>query len=218
MTRPLRRQEAGLTYHVFTRAIRDERIYRDDFDRLEFLRLLGETVLAFGWECHAYCEMTTHYHILVTTPAPNIAAGMQNLNSRHAEYFNRRHRVSGHLFRGRYGAVVIAGNGHLLTAYGYIARDPVLAGICSRAEQWPWSSFRATVGMASHPNFLTSERILALFSHDRELLRVFVNGVSAPPEPAVHAAVASGRDVSFLHKGSDPGLDARASGLLRSRG
>jgi len=151
MPRQPRRQESGLTYHVFAKAVREERLYRDDFDRIEFLRLLGETVRAFGWICHAYCEMTTHYHALLTTTEPNIAAGMQALNSRHAEYFNRRHGVTGHLFRSRYGDVVVEGDGHFLSEYRYITRNPVAAGLCDEPDQWRWSSYRATLGLITKP-------------------------------------------------------------------
>jgi REP-associated tyrosine transposase len=189
MPRRARRQEAGLTYHAYAHAIRDEVIYRDRFDRQEFLRLLEEAVRAFDWLCHAYCEMATHYHLLVTTPAPNIAAGMQSLNSRYAEYFNRRHHVCGHLFRGRYGAVPIESEIHFLTEFRYITRNPVRAGICTKADKWPWSSYRATLGLGDHPTFLTSERTLLLFSRHRDearrQLRLFVNDRA---EPAYEAA------------------------------
>jgi REP element-mobilizing transposase RayT len=180
MPRQPRRQESGLTYHVFAKAVREERLYRDDFDRIEFLRLLGETVRAFGWICHAYCEMTTHYHALLTTTEPNIAAGMQALNSRHAEYFNRRHGVTGHLFRSRYGDVVVEGDGHFLSEYRYITRNPVAAGLCDEPDQWRWSSYRATLGLIRNPPFLTSDRTLLLFSKSSEQalgqLRRFVDG------------------------------------------
>lgn len=181
MARPSRRQEAGLTYHVFAHAIRDEAIYRDQFDRHEFLRLLENAIGSFGWVCHAYCEMTTHYHLLVTTPEPNIAAGMQALNSRHAEYFNRRHKVRGHLFRSRYGAVVVESEFQFLSVFGYIARNPVRAGMCLEPEQWRWSSYAATLGLTTHPVFLTSERLLLLFSTSlkeaRRQLRAFVHSI-----------------------------------------
>jgi putative transposase len=164
---------------VFTGAIRDEPIYLEDFDRTEFLRLIEETVRAFRWICHTYCEMTTHYHHLVTTPEANIAAGMQHLNSRHAEYINRRHGFRGHLFKRRYGSVVVRGESHFLTEFRYVVRNPVRAGICSEAEQWPWCSYRATLGLVPKPIFLTIDPTLELFSHSRRearrQLRAFVN-------------------------------------------
>jgi putative transposase len=188
MPRKPRRQESGLTYHVFAKAIRDEPIYRDRFDRQEFLRLLRDTVRAFSWVCHAYCEMTTHYHLLVTTPEPNIAAGMQTLNSRHAEYVNRRYDHCGHLFRGRYGAVVVQSESHFLVEFRYLVRNPVRAGICVEAEQWPWSSYRATLGLEHQPDFVTSDPTLTLFSNSRATarlrLREFVNDAAADSERA----------------------------------
>jgi putative transposase len=188
MPRRPRQQEPGLTYHVFTKAIREEVIYRDRYDRLEFVRLLGETVHAFGWVCHAYCEMTTHYHLLVTTPEPNIGAGMQALNSRYAEYFNRRHHLRGHLFRGRYGAVVVESEPHFLDELRYLAMNPVRAGICTHADQWPWSSYRVTLGLEADPTFLAPERAFQLFSKNREealrQFRVFVEGTPADRDQA----------------------------------
>ena len=132
--------------------------------------------------------MTTHYHLLVTTPEPTIAEGMQSLNSRYAEYFNRRHHVRGHLFRGRHGAVVVEGETHFLSEYRYIARNPVRAGICTDAEYWPWSSYRATLGLERHPDLLTSEPTLLLFSNSRDearrQLRRFVSDAAADAEQA----------------------------------
>jgi putative transposase len=178
MPRKPRRQEPGLTYHVFTRAIRDEPIYQHEFDRLEFLRLLRETVRRLGWICHAYCEMTTHYHLLVTTPEPNLAAGMQWLNSRHAEYFNHRYGLRGHLFRGRYGAVTVEEDGHFLVELRYVVLNPVRAGICTRPERWPWSSYPAMLGLTKPPDFLTIEPTLRMLSRERGLavqrLRAFI--------------------------------------------
>jgi hypothetical protein len=109
---------------------------------------------------------------------------MQALNSRYAQYFNRRHRVRGHLFRGRYGAVAIESEIHFLTEFRYIARNPVRAGICTKAHAWPWSSYPATLGLEAHPAFLTSDRALFLFSGSleeaRRQLRLFVNDKAEP--------------------------------------
>jgi REP-associated tyrosine transposase len=183
MPRKLRPQHPGLTYHVFTRGIRFEPIYEEDVDRRGFLRMLAKVVRRSGWVCHAYCLMTNHYHLLVSTPYPNIARGMQWLNSRYAEHFNRRYGFRGHLFKGRYGSVVAENDAHFLVEFRYVVRNPVRAGLCRQPEDWPWSSYRFTLGLEEAPEFLATERVLSLFSSDpheaRRQLLAFVNDAAA---------------------------------------
>jgi REP-associated tyrosine transposase len=143
--RPLRPQFAGAIYHLNSRGNRGCAIYRDDHDRALQLSLLLRTIDRFGWECHAWCLLTTHYHLLVTTPEPNIARGMQELNSRFAECFNARYGLSGHLFEGRYHHELVTTERHLLGAYRYVALQPVRAFICARPTDWPWSSYTGLV-------------------------------------------------------------------------
>ena len=113
--------------------------------------MLGRVVSGYGWECHAYCLMGTHFHLLVTTPHPNLAAGMQRLKGAYAQAFNHGRRRSGHLFQGRYHAVLVESDGHLLELYRYIALNPVRAGLCDRAIDWSWGSYPAAVGTAPRP-------------------------------------------------------------------
>jgi REP element-mobilizing transposase RayT len=183
MPRGPRPQCPGLTYHVFARGIRACPIYADDIDRHNYLLLLRRVVLARDWVCHAYCQMTNHYHLLVRTPEPNIAAGMQDLNSRYAEYFNRRHGYCGHLFQARYGSVVIKSDEHFLVEFRYVVRNPVRAGMCRRPDDWPWSSYRFTIGRAQKPDFLAVEPVLDLFATNRhtarQRLQAFVEDAAA---------------------------------------
>jgi putative transposase len=145
MPRPLRPQIAGATYHLTARGNRRSVIYRDDGDHVFFLSVFLIVLSRFGWKCHAWCLMTTHYHLLLMTPEPNIALGMQYLNSRYAEGFNHRYGLRGHLFEGRYAHRLIETDEHLVRTYRYIARNPVRAGICERASDWPWSSYSGLV-------------------------------------------------------------------------
>jgi REP element-mobilizing transposase RayT len=171
VTRKLRPQEAGFIYHVNTRGNRRCDIYQDDFDRRVFLDLLGNAVAQFHWICHAYCLMTTHYHLQLTTREPNIAAGMQMLNSRYAEYFNRRYKLTGHLFQGRYGSKVAEDEVQFLEAFRYVVLNPVRAGLCVEPEAWPWSSYRFTLGLEAKPDFLEVDFVLDCFASDRGLAR-----------------------------------------------
>ena len=143
MPRPLRIQEPGATYHVIVRAVEGAALFRDSDDSRLFVRLLGRTITKHGWRLHAYCLMTTHSHAVIETPAPNLARGMQNLNGRYAQMFNERHGRSGHLVHSRYTAVVIESEEQYAAAVRYIWLNPVRAGLCERAEEWPWSDARA---------------------------------------------------------------------------
>jgi putative transposase len=141
MPRPLRPQLAGGMYHVTSRGNRGCEIYRDDGDRVAFLSRLLAAAERFEWDVHAWCLLSTHFHLLVTTRAPTIAAGMQELKSRYAELFNGRYALRGHLFDGRYSHRLVTSEAHLMNVYSYIALNPVRAGICDRPEDWWWSSY-----------------------------------------------------------------------------
>ena len=169
--RPLRPKIAGAAYHVTTRGTARHAIFRDDDDRRRFLAILGAVVARHAWRCDAYCLMTTHYHVLVTTPAGDLSSGMQLLNGSYAQSFNRRHRRDGHLYRGRFGSVLVEGETHALEAFRYIALNPVRAGACRRPEEWPWSSYRATLGLAPRPTFLALGWVLEHFAEQEQVAR-----------------------------------------------
>ena len=92
----------------------------------------------FRWRCHAYCLMPNHFHLVVETPDPNISAGMQLLNGRYAQLFNRRHDRHGHLFESRFSAWVIRDEAHIEAACRYVLDNPARAGI---DEPWPWAGY-----------------------------------------------------------------------------
>lgn len=133
--------------------------------------MLARVVNVYRWACHAYCLMGTHFHLLVTTPEANLAVGMQRLNGSYAQGFNQRRDRAGHLFQGRYHAVLVESDEHLLELYRYIALNPVRAGACERATDWVWSSFAAAVGLAPPPSFASADTLLAHFGDDRERAR-----------------------------------------------
>jgi putative transposase len=161
MARPLRLCFEGARYHVISRGTGDAAIYADDLDRERFLVDLARVVERYGWLCHAYCLMTSHYHLAVETPRPNLPAGMRQLNGSHASRFNERHDRHGHLFGERYRSILIEDARYLLSVCRYIVLNPVRAGICRHPAAWPWSSYRATAGLEPVPRFLTTELVLA---------------------------------------------------------
>ncbi|MGH3109503.1 MAG: REP-associated tyrosine transposase [Gaiellaceae bacterium] len=163
MARPLRLEVEDGIYHLTARGNERKAIYRDDGDRGRFLEILAGALERFDWRCLAYCLMTNHYHLLVRTPKPNLARGMRDLNGIYAQAFNRRYGRDGHLFQGRYRAVLIESDEHLLTALAYVVRNPVRAGLCSNPREWRWSSHRAALGERP-PGILAIEELLRHFA------------------------------------------------------
>ena len=163
MARPLRLEFAGALYHVTARGDRQEAIYEDDEDREAFLTVLGEVCEQFNWVCHAYCLMTNHYHLLIETPDANLARGMRQLNGVYTQGFNRRHGWVGHVFQGRYKAILVDRNAYLLELARYIVLNPVRAGMARSAKDWRWSSYRATAGQSDRPSWLYTDWLLAAF-------------------------------------------------------
>lgn len=168
MTRPLRLEFSGALYHVTAHGDRDEEICLDDEDRVGYLKLLGDVRGRFNWIIHAYCLMPNHYHLIVETPDANLSAGMRHLNGVHTLRFNRRHRRVGHVFKGRYHAVLVQKEGYLVELTRYVVLAPVRAGIVAKAGQWPWSSYLATIGEAHSPVWLQTEWLRTEFAGARE--------------------------------------------------
>jgi putative transposase len=137
-----------------TRSNVGRQAFRNDFDRMQFLLTLEETVLRFSWSCRSYCLLSTHYHLLFVTPQANLAAGMQYLNGRFAQWANWLRKERGHLFEGRYKSVLVESESHNLEAHRYIAMNPVRAGLVPTPEDWPWSSLRDVLGLRKAPEFL----------------------------------------------------------------
>ena len=127
MARPIRIEFAGALYHITSRGDRREAIYEDDTDRFRFLEVLGEVVERFNWRCHAYCLMTNHYHLVVETVDGNLSKGMRQLNGVYTQWSNRRHRRTGHLFQGRYKAILVDSEAYLLELARYVVLNPVRA-------------------------------------------------------------------------------------------
>jgi putative transposase len=193
MPRPHRVQVPGGLYHLTSRGNRRQRIFLDDHDRHRFLDLAGSVAGRRGWLCAAYCLMPNHYHLLLETPEADLSAGMQEINSRHAMWFNWRYELDGHLFQGRFKSVLVESETHLLELSRYIVLNPVRAGLCESAAQWIWSSYRATLGVDPKPDLLTSDRILEHFGPAPDTARLhyatFVQEANgAPPRQAPSAS------------------------------
>lgn len=164
MARPARIQFPGALYHITSRGNRQEDIYDDDIDRASFLEVLGNTCQQYHWICHAYCLMSNHYHLLIETPEGNLSRGMRQLNGVYTQTCNRRHNRVGHLFQGRYKAILVEKESYLLELARYIVLNPVRARIVKKAGTWAWSSYRATAGEVDKPEWLSIDWLLSIFS------------------------------------------------------
>ena len=167
MTRPLRLAYPGALYHVTTRGNARQAIYTDDQDHSTFLAVLAAVVMRSQWLCHAYCLMDNHYHLLIETPQGNLSAGMRQLNGIYTQRFNRRHTRVGHVFQGRFKAILVERESYLLELCRYVVLNPVRAGLAKRPQMYRWSSYRATAGLEQAPEWLTREWVLAQFSPQR---------------------------------------------------
>ncbi len=189
MARPLRIQFAGALYHVTSRGNRKESIFADDRDRSALLDILGDVVQRCGWMCHAYCLMGNHYHLLIETPRANLSAGMRQLNGVYTQRYNAVHDTVGHVFQGRFKAVLVEKERHLLELSRYIVLNPVRAGLAADPRQWHWSSYAPTAGLRKGMPWLTTDWLLTQFGVERHEARIayrqFVReglGVESPLE------------------------------------
>jgi REP-associated tyrosine transposase len=185
MSRPLRIEFPGAVYHVTGRGNARQRIYRNDEDREQFLSVLAHVVDRYGWLCHADCLMDNHYHLLIETPKPNLSLGMRQLNGLYTQAYNRRHRRVGHLFQGRFKAILVEKEAHLLELCRYVVLNPVRAKMVKHPGKWEWSSYRATAGEVTTPDYLTVDWLLGQYGsrlHEaQQKYRAYVaEGIGAP--------------------------------------
>ena len=167
MARPLRLELAGALYHVTSRGDGREDIYRSDDDRRAWLETLGQVCERFNWVCHAWCQMDNHYHLLVETPEANLSKGMRQLNGVYTQCFNRSHQRVGHVFQGRFKAILVDRDGYLLELARYVVLNPLRARRVRHLDNWAWSSYLATCGQAAKPAWLQCDFILSQFSTRR---------------------------------------------------
>ena len=205
MARPLRLEFPGAIYHVTARGNARNAIFIGDEDRALFLDGLGEVVARFGWRCHAYCLMDNHYHLLIETPEANLSRGMRQLNGVYTQRFNRRHGRVGHVFQGRFKAIVVDRDSYLLELCRYVVLNPIRAGVIKKIERYAWSSYPATLGLAERPAWLETDWVLGQFAKTRAVARrryaeFVAEGRSLPsPWSAVRGQALLGSD-TFVEK------------------
>ena len=166
MPRKMRVQYQGAIYHIMSRGDRREDVFLDDVDRQDFLKTLAETCQKTGFQVHAYCLMRNHFHLVVETPDANLVAGMAWLLSTFTIRLNHRHQLCGHVFSGRYKALIVeaSGNGYLESVCDYVHLNPVRAGFLKSEDRlvaYPWTSLVWYAAAREHrPAWIRVDRLL----------------------------------------------------------
>lgn len=166
MPRKIRVEYPGAIYHVLSRGDRREDIFLNDVDRQDFLKTMAEACQKTGWQVHAYCLMRNHFHLVVETPSANLVAGMRWLLSSYTIRLNHRHQLHGHVFSGRYKAIVVdgSGTGYLKTVCDYVHLNPIRAKLLRREDRllgYPWSSLGWYLAAPEHrPGWMRVDRLL----------------------------------------------------------
>jgi putative transposase len=168
------RDSAPGLHHIWTNATGNWPYFIDDGDRLIWIALLEQVARDHGWTVPAFCQMTTHVHAIVDVPDASLSSGMQYLNREYSKRFNARHDRCGHFVRKRFGSRRITSGRDLIGTYAYVVLNPVNEGMCTRAEDWRWSSYAATLGLTSDLGFVDARLVLAELGESVDALRAVV--------------------------------------------
>jgi REP element-mobilizing transposase RayT len=171
MTRALRVEYPDAYYHVINRGNYQEKIFINDRDKEKFLQYLEKASERFSIILHSYCLMSNHYHLLIQTPDSNLSMAMQWINASYATYFNRKRDRHGHLFQGRFKAILIDADAYLKHLSRYIHLNPVRAKMVSAPAAYQWSSYDAFIGQQKTPQFLNTDWLLSNFGKNRKQAR-----------------------------------------------
>ncbi|MGF1614267.1 MAG: transposase [Gammaproteobacteria bacterium] len=184
MARALRIEFAGALYHITSRGDGREDIYAGEDDRKVWLEILRQVCERFNWTIHAYCQMGNHYHLLVETPDGNLAKGMRQLNGVYTQRFNQIHNRVGHVFQGRYKAILVQKESYLLELSRYVVLNPVRARMVRTARNWVWSNYRQRSAWLQRPNgWIPSGHWLRLRNRCTMPYRRFVADGKNQPSP-----------------------------------
>ena len=168
MVRPLRLALAGALYHVTSRGDRREAIYFDDDDRERWLDVFAQVCKRYNWVCHAWCQMSNHYHIVIETVEGNLSQGMRQLNGVYTQSINRKYQRVGHVFQGRYKAIIVEKESYLLELARYVVLNPLRAQMVQSLIEWRWSSYASMIGREAAASWLQTDWILSQFSPQRD--------------------------------------------------
>lgn len=196
MARPLRIEYPGAFYHVTARGNERKDIFRDEKDRDRFLAYLETAVVRYKAVIHVYCLMNNHYHLLMSTPAGNLSQIVRHINGAYTVYFNNRHHRFGHLFQGRYKAILVDADEYAGELSRYIHLNPVRAGLANLPEGYPWTSYLNYIGKKKAPGWQRTDWLLRYFgkagAEAHRKYRAFVEArIGAAEENPLKEAIAS---------------------------
>jgi putative transposase len=178
MARPLRIQYAGAFYHITSRGNERRPIFSGIQDHQKLFSFFSEAVVRYGLSIHAYCLMDNHYHLLLETSEPNLSQALHYINGGYTSYYNRAYGRSGHLFQGRYRAILVEKDAYATTLSRYIHLNPFRASLCKKPEEYPWSSYFGYIRMGGRPSWLETSFILGYFGpQETEAIRRYVRFV-----------------------------------------
>ena len=186
MARPLRIEFPGALYHITSRGNAKADVYLDNQDRYNFLQQIQAICERYNWRCYGYCLMSNHYHLVMETGDATLCKGMRALNGVYAQTFNRSHGRAGHLFQGRYGAILVDKEAYLLELIRYVLLNPVRAHMTKSAGQYRWSSYQAMIGKAACPDWLGRDWVLSQFAKSEtraqlKFIRFIRDGINQTP-------------------------------------
>jgi putative transposase len=177
LTRPIRIEYPHATYHVMSHGVDGTATFIDNFERKRFLDFLREIVGTGNLLVHAFCLMINHFHMLCETPKSGLSRHMQRLLVKYTNLFNKRHQRRGHLWRARYKAVLVEEGDYFLQCSRYIHLNPVKANICSRPEEYAWSSYRHYLHGDEDLKWVTTDRTLRSFQNKLDYANFIAEGI-----------------------------------------
>jgi putative transposase len=168
MARPLRVQFPGAFYHITSRGNERKPVFRTDTDRKKFLGYLQSAHEKYGALVHCFCLLPNHYHLILETPRGNLSEILHHINGAYTTYFNIKRRRSGHLFQGRFKAILVEKEVYAQELSRYIHLNPVRAGLAEDPSAYPWSSYGCYVGLQKKPSWMVTRTILGYFGKDEK--------------------------------------------------
>jgi REP element-mobilizing transposase RayT len=194
MARPLRIEYPGAFYHITARGNERKDIFWDERDKERFLAYLETAVVRYKAVIHVYCLMNNHYHLLMSTPAGNLSQIIRHINGAYTIFFNKRHHRFGHLFQGRYKAILVDADVYAAELSRYIHLNPVRAGLVKLPGEYPWTNYLCYIGEKKAPKWQTMDWLLGYFGRAREEAkreyRAFVESKIVAPEDPLKKSIA----------------------------
>ncbi len=193
MARKPRIEYEGAFYHVITRGNQQQKIFKDSLDYRKFLDILASYKQRYHFHLYAYVLMPNHVHLLIETQDTRLSKTLQGVNQRYTMYYNRRYKTVGHLFQGRYKAILCDRDRYLLALLQYIHHNPLRAKIAESLNQYPWSSYRAYLTQTDISDLINTDQVLRIFSENkgrsRKYYKALMNDGAAVKKEDIYSTI-----------------------------